>query len=922
MIYEGYFYNIHGERISVRIVTHGDESETVEIGDEDKDSLYFNDDPAEIEQQVNDTFDHLLIYQASVSVLSRNHLPELYGQSCRDTTVHIYKGEECVFAGYVEPQVYSQDYNEALDEVTLNCIDRLSALQYSNYRDIGSEGVTYETVKASAGQRTMKALISEILTGVGMDMDKVWWDSSKAVTGSAVDVFESIAVNELLFLGDEEDDVWTQQEVLEEVMRYLNLHIVQQGEEMYIFDWNTVRKDTSTSITWTSLGDGSTKETTRQTVDIVTNIVADCDTQIEIGDTYNVLKLTDSTTDLEDVVESPLDSDSLLNAYAGKQKVMTEIESLGDGTTAYDAFRNMVLGRDTDYDGATVTDWYMQVKRHPNWKMYMEDPYWPERRKDISEYYADGKNQQDLINRLGGNWNRQGTEGTGDVVTDNTDMAMLLSIGSIKKKGDKSDNSLTSKLDMKEYLVISVNGNGKQGQGKRYPDKATIKSHLPACEYVGSSSGGVYSPTDPLITNYILISGKMKLNPLRPMTDTEANLREYFTEEHSLLDRGYLGQTVEYKDGQMYYTRKYWTAENWKDTPVLDDSATPKWYPFTDNAPQSAEYNGVYPTGYDELSKIPILTCMLIIGNKCVVEKPKGEDLGTGVPGTGQGMPEDFVWMTYKERSECADDDEYYAQCFTIGINPKNGDYLIGTSFDIQNNVDWTKGLEDEGTAIPVTYADKVTGTARFIILGANNSARYENEWGWILKPFRVVYDNDDEEWYDNILPQLSSIMIEEFEVKVVSDKGGMSEDATTGDDIVYQSDTAEQFVNKKDDLEFKFTTGLTLAECEQMGVAASVYMSTPVNTTDDTPLLSIHDNTQDIEAKPEQLYVDQYWQEWHAPKVEMTQNFEDGSYVGLFNHYRHPAIGKTFHVEGITRNLYEGTAEVKMKEVAKTTTL
>ncbi len=914
----GDFLNIKGDDIQVVIVTNNDTSESLCIGD-DVSGLYFTgDEPCTITNNINDTFDHLITQSAEIGLLSDRYISEFYNSSCRDAQVTITKGDDVVFSGYLEQQSYSQDYNEALDEVTLNCIDRLSALQYSNYRNIGSEGVAYGTVKATATQRTLKDLMQEILTGVGMDMRHVWWDATKAVTGSEADVFESIAVNELLFLGDEEDDVWTQQEVLEEVMRYLNLHIVQQGDEMYIFDWTTVRRDTTESITWTNLGDGTTKATERETVDIVTDIVADCDTQIEIGDTYNVLKLTDSTKELEDVVESPLDSDSLLNAYAGRQKVMTEIESLGTGSTAYGALKEMVRGQDTDYDGATETDWYMQVKKHPNWTMYMEDPYWPGRRKDISAYYADGKNQHELINRLAGNWYRVAPGGNGEVVTDNTNMAMLLSMGSIKKKGDKSDNSLTSKLDMKNYLVISVNGNGKQKKGKLYPSATDLQANVPACVYTGNSSGGAYSPADPMITNYILISGKLTMNPLRPMTASFATLYDWFGQEHSIVDRGYSEATVPYKDGRMFYTRKAWNAERWTDTPTLNTTTEPKWYPYTENAPQTDEYNGIWPTGYDELSKLPVLTCMLIIGDKCVVEKPMGEDLGTGVPGTGQGMPEDFVWKKYKELDECESAAEYYAQSFDIGINPKNGDKLLGNSFDIQNNVDWTKGLEDEGTAIPIHYEDKVTGTARFVILGPSCMARVETSeshmYWWFKRLFSANVGPDD--GYINVLPKLSSIMIEEFEVTVTSDKGGMSEDATTGDDIVYQSDTAESYQNKKDDLEFKFTTGLTLAECEQMGMASSVYMSTPINTTDNTPLLSIHDNTQDIEAKPEQLYVDQYWQEWHTPKVEMTQNFEDGSYVSPWNHYRHPAIGKTFHVEGITRNLYDGTAEVKMKEV------
>ena len=57
---------------------------------------------------------------------------------------------------------------------------------------------------------------------------------------------------------------------------------------------------------------------------------------------------------------------------------------------------------------------------------------------------------------------------------------------------------------------------------------------------------------------------------------------------------------------------------------------------------------------------------------------------------------------------------------------------------------------------------------------------------------------------------------------------------------------------------------------------------------------------------------------EWHAPRVVMTQKLTDtdGGIVSLFAHYRHPMMGKTFFVQGISRNLTEGYAEMTLKEI------
>lgn len=61
---------------------------------------------------------------------------------------------------------------------------------------------------------------------------------------------------------------------------------------------------------------------------------------------------------------------------------------------------------------------------------------------------------------------------------------------------------------MTDYLVISVNGNGKDGESEFYPNDSDLLEAIPCAEYVGNEVGGVFSPSDENTTNYIVISGK------------------------------------------------------------------------------------------------------------------------------------------------------------------------------------------------------------------------------------------------------------------------------------------------------------------------------------------------------------------------------------------------------------------------------
>lgn len=897
MYIHGSFLSQQSDTITVHIVTGNDRTQTIEIGTEKAD-VYFSEDPAEIENEVNDTFDVLLRNSAKIRLLCGNLIKDLFSTSCRDAVVNIYKNDTCIFAGFIEPQTLSQPYNDRWDELELNCIDALSALQYSKYKNVGALGVIYTFVKAEAAQRSFYDIATEILQGVTEGLDilgnqniKFWYDGSKAVdaqTANRYQVFKQLSISDLLFLGDDESDVWQQDEVLEELLKYLNLHIVQDGFNFYIFSWESV-KAAPDKIIWHDIVANSTKTTAQQAVTIALANVADCDTTISIGDVYNQLLLTAKVEDIESVIESPLDDDLLVSPYINKQKYLTEYSSDGEGKTAYNAFYAMTHNQKTTYGAGAITDWYVQVMRNKQWTFPMKG----NTDIDIVDYFgSEGTNQHALPDWLG--------QAPG---------AAIMALGSVKMNTANDDNSPTSKVNMTNYLAVSVNGNGiDNDENKTYPSVADIQKNIPYAVYTGNKAGGVFSPSDEKTTNYIVLSGKVILNPIMRQTNTYTNLHN--KEWHGGLPMGlkeneiYVWhQTVPSRnngDGR-YYTRQYWQAETPDKEVSWHEGADSGFYPYTGEGPEEYEFKySAVGDSTDTISKVAVLACMLVIGDKCVVE--------TGT----DGQTTDFVWQKYKERSECQSDDEYYQQCFTIGFDPKIGDKLVGTEFSIQNNIDYKMGIDAEGIAIPITKGDKISGQVRFMILGPVNAT-----WDVITRRHPTFFRHT--KWSSSSVPLLahvSSILIKSFEVKVYSDNGLIS-NGNDDNDIIYMSDTKETFVNKKDDLEFKINSALTATECAQLGVSNTVKLSTPLNISTGDGVLEVYDRNGNVKAKPEQIYVDSYYTEYHRPRIVMEQKLRDiDNVVSLFNHYRHEALDKEFFVQGIGRNLIEGRADLTLKEI------
>lgn len=886
MYFYGSFLTQSGETVTVHIVTENSRTQQVEIGDE-KSGVFFTTNPVEIESSVNDTFDHLLRSQATIRLLTRDFIKDLFCTSCMDAVVNIFKGNKCIFAGFVEPQTYSQGYNEVYDELEISCIDVLSALQYSKYRNIGGSGVVYEVVKANAKQRIFSEIIGDILKGVCASIDitgiggvQYYYDGSKALTANAnrYGIFAQLAISELLFLGKEEDDVWNQDTVLEEILKYLNLHIIQDGLQFYIFSWESIKSPEA--VEWCSLTTGTNLTTHKKHVTFNLENVASTDTTISIGEVYNQILLTCAVENVEQLIESPLDADALVSPFSNRQKYMTEYSSTFEGHDRPDvlgAFYAITHDIPTNLPCGVITDWYMQVKNNPSWSFH------DSRHTNLMETFCRADyNQQSLPNHLA-----------------SLAGAALVSFGKVEHKTDHKDNSPVSKIDMTDYLVVSVNGNGVDDMQKAFPTEKSLLDASPCAVYRGPVTGAVFSPSDEDTTNYIVLSGKIALSPLVKLSAGYKDIRD--KESPYLISFVDLCVPVQYRDGTRLYTQKYYKALTPKASPEWDEYRTHGLLPFTETSTQ--EYKFDYSSigdGTDRISKVAVLACMLIIGDKCVVE------VGSS------GQISDFEWRPYKSREECADDDEYYQQCFTIGFDPKIGDMLIGTEYDLQNNIDYNIGIDAEGIAIPMRRSDNLRGEVQFMILGPVNTM-----WGEVTRRHRTWFRR--EKWDERAVPLLahvSNIYIKSFEVKVYSDNGLIND--VDDNNIIYISDTRETFVNRKDDIEFKINSALTANERRELGVSDSIKLSTPSNETTGFGIESVYDFKQGIQAKPEQLYVDSYYTEYHRPRIQMTQTVDDREdNVNQFSLYHHPAMeNKQFYVVGISRNLIEANARLMLKEV------
>ena len=887
MILTGQFNDIDNNRITVTINNADVDGSTVIIGEN---GLFFSDEPIIIETDLENTFAPIIRKSCTINLVTDRYIGDwLWAANAKNITVKVNRGSTLIFSGFVEPNTYSQPF-VSLDEFSINCIDTLSALQYYNYKDATPN--TYDSLKAESGTASFKNILIDALTtvlGAGTNRYNVYYDCSKASSeGREQAIFDDCGISESYIFGETYDDIWTYEEVVSEMMQYLNLHIIQQGSAYYIFDWNTLKN--RRNIWYNVKTNSSATLAAPQNVTLTSVMHSADDTNITVSEVYNQISVSCDLENIDAVITSPLDNDSLTSPYTGKQLYMREYISEGNGTTALTAFKNMVKenGDDVDYDEAKYIDWYMQFKNNPQWIMHTNGTgNLMDEIRSNTQTYNDNKfiNQWKIAHNI--HWNRL--------------WPAIISMGSVERKARVKDDSPTAKVSMTDYLFIPINGNEVDDNTNSVPTETDLENHAPIIEYIGGN-GGVYSPSDGDTINYLVFSGSMLLQPITKESKTNADATGFSTMKQAVNNNQYISTVPsDNNDHGRFYTRKFFTTENPSDEPDetvwLNDMSLQPW--TSDKANHLFQYKYAEDWGTQDLvTKLPVLECELIIGNKRLIETDMDE--------YGHST---FEWVALgQEPQRVYEGETYTITTFTLGINPKIDDYIIGTDFKLQNTISIPMNVNAEGTAIPIRRSDSLSGAVQFRILGPVNST-----WNQVVRRHPTWFRHT--RWSSEnkiILAHLESIIIKDFKCQIYSNNA-MNE--TEGnDELIYVSDETNRYVNKNDDTEFKFITQPTSDIILAQGLNAGVNINAVVDLNNDAPLQSIYNATTNETAKAEEHYVNQYYGEYSTPRLVMEMSVHNGSNISWRNTYTSTPLNKSFYVMTMSDDVRMNTTTIKLK--------
>lgn len=824
------------------------------------DILYFSPDPVHITCDRTDLTQLIMITQCQIRLKVTQDMSEkLFADTNRSISVTVERiapaqSAAVLFYGFVDPLQFDQGFAYNVDEITLNCTDPLGALEQIM---IDQNTGIYEGDSLQAMNFLYKIF------------EKVFERDPNKFTGIQTFMASTInpnmiKINAGIFYGEDKDDRMSLYDTLMEILKYLGCTVCYEpnGKKIHMFNlYNNGNQEDPTDEWFNPKEDAM-----------------DDSASISMDDVYNRITLTCEIEPALDEIKL-IDDDTMYSDYTNYQKYMTELVSVGEGSSAYDGFQELLTvdethpngGEHTSYDGGYKLDHYCYVKRNSSWD-FGNNSY-------ITAFEQEQGNgtkimvgdQSDVLR-----WLKQ-----------NPGKAAFVSFGSGNKINYK-DNAPINNISLTDYLVISICGHNDHGQNGHINTLfSQIQAAAPICKYTGLQSLNL-TPSDPAIINYIIISGKMILNPLQRKTGTNwgedvnwpggdlpSNLYNASTNTYQNAAAAvgewmtlipYLWhRTVNHPDNSdgAYYTQKWWNCSDPRN-PVYTVSNNTGIFGFLDNKENEMlkyEYTSYSNDATDIISKLPILACQLKVGDKYCVERL---DLGE----EGQGV---FEWMTQEQwNSSSLKTKGFDRPYFTIGIDPKNGDKIVGHSFSIQNNISYKMNVDGSGTAIPIKTTDRLNGIPEFTILGPLNQ-----EWNEIERIHPSFWRHTS--WEDHkfwTLELLDSILISDLKIELKSNNALVNTKMTTADnDLMYASEMNPSYQDILD-CDLKICTPLTFEECQIKGIKYQ-QSNSYVLTTEDEPFYGWNDGEDKL--KPEVLFIDYYYQQYNSPARKLNFCVDNG---------------------------------------------
>ncbi len=264
--------------------------------------LILSDTPVVITYKGDDIYKPLKQSSCSINVLTDDVLRELYTGKLDEVKLKVLKDGELFWVGFLTPNVYNSEYNSEFDLLTLEFIDTIAQLENTKFQ------------KSDNKISTFMAVMDRVLKVVDKDRDikKILLQSSISLNDSD-DILNKLFIQERNFF-DEEDEPETNKSVLEDILTYLGMSMVQYKDAFFILDYDAVTKGNFLFVEYDLVAGVSKVKTIEKDERFLSDIgVYEANGNISLGDVFNKVSVIAVNNPIKDILRGLFDESTLTN---------------------------------------------------------------------------------------------------------------------------------------------------------------------------------------------------------------------------------------------------------------------------------------------------------------------------------------------------------------------------------------------------------------------------------------------------------------------------------------------------------------------------------------------------------------------------------------------------------------------------------
>lgn len=299
---------------SVRIEIYKDSDTEVSATE-----LLLSADTAQIECDADSLFSPIKVSELTLNVLTKDVLKELYTAKANEVSAKVFRNGVLFWFGYLSPNVYSSDYTDETNLLSLEFVDTLSQLDYFKYRYV-------DTFENKSYIRSFHAIITSILDRIDSErvINEIYLSNSLQINGSN-DVLGKMMIQERNFF-DESDEADTCKNVLSEIIKYLSMTMIQYENKYLILDYDSIKNGNDKYVKYDRTTGANELVTLPINEVIINKNIHEANAAISLGEVYNKIVVIGNNNPVSNTVPELFSNDDLENQNADKNKYYEIIE--------------------------------------------------------------------------------------------------------------------------------------------------------------------------------------------------------------------------------------------------------------------------------------------------------------------------------------------------------------------------------------------------------------------------------------------------------------------------------------------------------------------------------------------------------------------------------------------------------------------